>query len=190
MPASVRHHVFTLAEYFTAERHSRERHEFVDGQIFLMAGGSPRHNYLCARLAQLLGSALEGKPCAPLGGDQRIATASGLYTYADGSVFCGPIDLGAEQTATNPTVLVEVLSEGTRAYDRGEKLDSYKSIPSLEHVVLVEQDGTDIEVWSRAGDSWTRSVHVDRKDVMRLPAIEVELSVGQVYEGAEAFPVS
>ena len=112
------------------------------------------------------------------------------YTYADGSVFCGEMTLGPMQTATNPVVLSEVLSDGTRAYDRGEKLTRYRSIPSLRHVVLIEQDGVDVEVWSRNGETWSRKVHVDWADRVGLPGIQVELSVGDIYEGAERFPTS
>ena len=122
--------------------------------------------------------------------DQRIATADGLYTYADGSVFCDAMELGPEQTATNPRVLVEVLSDGTRAYDRGEKLDRYRSIPSLAHVVFLEQDGVDVEVWSRAGEGWSRVVYVDPADTVQLPAIGVTLSVADLYAGAERYPAS
>jgi Uma2 family endonuclease len=188
VPASGRHHVLTLADYFEAERVSPRRHEFCDGQIFLMAGGSPRHSYLSTRLVRLLGNALEGSPCDALNSDQRIATADGLYTYADGSVFCGPMELGPEQTATNPRVVVEVLSDGTRAYDRGEKLDRYRSIPSLAHVVFVEQDGVDVEVWSRGAGGWSRAVYVDASDTVQLDAIGVALRVGDLYAGAERYP--
>lgn len=190
MPAPVRHHIATLTDYFAAERLSPRRHEFCDGQIFLMAGGSPRHNYLSTRLVRLLGNALDGSPCDAMGSDQRIATADGLYTYADGSVFCGAMELGPEHTATNPRVLVEVLSDGTRAYDRGEKLERYRSIPSVAHIVFVEQDGVDVEVWTRGDAGWSRMVCVDRADTLRLAAIGVALSVGELYAGADRFPAS
>ncbi len=188
MSASLRHHILTLDDYFSAERNSPDRHEFTDGQIYLMAGGSPRHDFLETRIIQLLGPQLEGGPCYAMSSNRRIATADELYTYADGSVFCGEMTLGPMQTATNPVVLFEVLSDGTRAYDRGEKLTRYRSVPSLRHVVLIEQDGVDVEVWSRNGETWSRKVHVDRADRVSLPGIQVELSVGDIYEGAEQFP--
>ena len=100
------------------------------------------------------------------------------------------MELGPEQTATNPRVVVEVLSDGTRAYDRGEKLDRYRSIPSLGHVLFLEQDGVDVEVWSRAGDGWSRVVHVDRADRVQLPAIGVALGVGDLYAGADRYAAS
>ncbi|MBX2799856.1 MAG: Uma2 family endonuclease [Myxococcales bacterium] len=123
--------------------------------------------------------------------NRRLSTADGLYTYADGSVFCGEMTFGADQTAQNPVVIVEVLSDSTRTYDRTEKLERYKTIPSLRHVVLVEQDAPDVEVWSRSDAGWSRTVHVAGTDpTIRLPGIGVELDAGELYEGAERFPTA
>jgi Uma2 family endonuclease len=183
-----RHHEFTLGEYFAAERRSGDKHEFADGQIYVMAGGSPRHNYLSGRVHRLLAEGLEGHPCDPLPADQRIGTGDGLYTYADGSVFCGDIELGPEQTALNTVVLIEVLSDSTRTYDRGEKLRRYQSITSLQHVVLLEQDAPDVEVWRRGPAGWTRTVHVEPDDRVPFPAIGVTLRLGDIYAGADRFP--
>jgi Uma2 family endonuclease len=189
MPASVRHHLQKLEDYFSAERVSPHRHEFADGQIFLMAGGSPRHNYLETRFLEAVGQRLVGGRCFTITSNQRIATADGLYTYADGSVFCGAMEVGAEQTATNPVLVVEILSDGTRAYDRGEKLDRYRSIPGLRHVVLIEPDAVDVEVWTRGLEGWTRTVSVDRADQVVLDAIGVLLPVAEIYAGVERVPV-
>ncbi|MEZ4239370.1 MAG: Uma2 family endonuclease [Myxococcota bacterium] len=183
-----RHHEFSLAEYFAAERRAGDKHEYADGQIYVMAGGSPRHNHLAGQVYRLLAERLAGGPCAPLTADQRIATPDGLYTYADASVFCGPIRVGAEQTALNPAVVVEVLSDSTRAYDRGEKLRRYPSVASLQHVVLMEQDAPDVEVWSRQAGGWVRAVHTEADAVVVLAGIGVTLGVGELYAGAERFP--
>lgn len=185
MPVPRRDHL-TLADYLVSERLSPQKHEFVDGQIYVMAGGSPRHNYLVGRVLAVLTQHLGAGPCFPLSADQRIATADGLHTYSDGSVFCGPMQLGPEQTATNPVVLVEVLSDSTRAYDRGEKLERYRTIPSLRHVVLIEPDGTDVEVWSGGeGGPWSRRVSVEGGDQVELPAVGVSFSVAELYAGIE-----
>jgi Uma2 family endonuclease len=188
MPVA-RHHRLTLADYFAAERASTSRHEFADGEIWLMAGGAPRHNYVETRVLGALDRLLAGGPCFAMTSNQRISTADGLYTYADGSVFCGSLELGEEQTATNPIVLVEVLSDATRVYDRGEKLERYRTIPSLRHILLIEVDAPDVEVWTRGDDGgWTRTVHVSRSDVVRLGAIGVELPVAEVYDGIDRIP--
>src|SRR5687768_8027125 len=123
-----------------------------------MAGATPRHDYLETRILDAISRALGDGPCFTMTSSQRISTADGLYTYADGSVFCGSMDVGEEQTATNPVVVVEVLSDSTRDYDRGEKLERYKSIPSLRHVLLVEQHTVDVEHWFRTERGWERRV--------------------------------
>ena len=157
-----RHHEFTLDAYFATERRpDAGKHEFADGQIYAMSGGSPRHNHLAGNAYRLLAERLSGGPCVALPSDQRLATTDGLYTYADASVFCGPIELGPEQTARHPIVVVEVLADSTRTYDRGEKLRRYQSIDRLEHVVLIEPDAADVEVWSRTPEGWRRAVYVE-----------------------------
>lgn len=183
-----RHHVFSLDAYLEKEERSEDKHEYCDGQILAMAGGSPRHNYLAQRFQQLVANRLEGGPCGALSSDQRVATPDGLYTYADGSVFCEPMDVGPGQAATNPTVLVEVLSPSTRTYDRTEKLARYQTIPSLRHVVLIEQDGLDVEIWTRDDGAWTRTVAVEPTQTVRLGAIGVEVDVEQLYAGADRYP--
>lgn len=98
------------------------------------------------------------------------------------------MEMGPEQTALNPVVLVEVLSDRTPAYDRGEKLMRYQSIPSLQPVMLVEPDATDVEVWSRGDSGWTRTVHVEPDKVVELAAIDVSLPVAEIYAEASRFP--
>ena len=181
-------HVLTLADYFEVERASPTKHEFHDGQVLAMAGGSPRHNYVCVAIVAALRDRLRTTPCFPLGSGQRIATPDGLYTYPDGAVFCGTLDAPDGQTATNPVVLIEVLSDATRAYDRGEKLDRYKAIPSLRHVLLVETDAVDVEVWTRSESGWVRAVSVRGEDVVALPAIDVTLPVAELYDGIDRLP--
>jgi len=191
MTAIARHHVFTLAAYFEIDEASRERFEFWRGQIYLMAGGSPRHDYLESRIATLLSRQLADTPCYTMTSNRRLATADEMYTYADGSVFCGEMTFGPNQTALNPVVVVEVLSDGTRSYDRSEKLERYRTIGSLRHIVLIEQDAVDVEVWSRTDSEWKRAVHVQGGDpTLRLPAIRVEVDVAELYEGAERFPTT
>lgn len=191
MTATARHHVFSLDAYFEIDEGSRERFEFSQGQIYLMAGGSPRHDYLESRMAALLSRQLADGPCYTMTSNRRLATADDLYTYADGSVFCGEMAFGPHQTALNPVAVVEVLSESTRAYDRSDKLERYRSVPSLRHVVLIEQDAVDVEVWSRTETGWERTVHVAGGDpTIRLPSIGAEIDVRELYSGADRFPTT
>ncbi|MEN0062236.1 MAG: Uma2 family endonuclease [Myxococcota bacterium] len=188
MSVFARHNLVSLDEYLAAERSSPLRYEFCDGQVFLMAGGSPRHNFLETRLLQLIGSALTDSSRFAMTSNQRLSTADELYTYADGSIFCGDLEVGEDQTATNPVVVIEVLSDSTRDYDRGEKLRRYQTIPSLRHVVLLEQDAIDVEVWTRTDAGWQRCVYVDDQDEVTLSGIGVVLRAGDIYEGAFRLP--
>ncbi|MEQ1508399.1 MAG: Uma2 family endonuclease [Myxococcota bacterium] len=180
----------TLDDYFDVELRSESKHEFLDGEILGMAGGSPRHNAVAGNLFRIVATATRGGPCRAFTSDQRIATPDALYTYPDLSVFCGPLVLvgGRPHTATNPSVLIEVLSDSTRDYDRGEKLDRYQRIPSLTDVLLVEPGFVRVEHWVRRGDDWTRQLHLDRSDELRLVGCGVAVPVAEIYEGLDALP--
>ncbi len=187
MPATLRHHAFTLDDYFAIERERPDKHEFFDRQVFLMAGGSARHNALSANVVVALAGALRASPgsgCRVLSADQRISTPEGLYTYADATVVCGAPELGREQTLANPTILVEVLSDATRDYDRGDKLARYQAIPSLRHVLLVEQARVDVECWSRTTEGWSRRVVTTLEAVLALDPPGIRIAVASLYEGA------
>ncbi|MBA2320477.1 MAG: Uma2 family endonuclease [Deltaproteobacteria bacterium] len=188
MPASARHHVASLEEYFAVERNSPGRHEFFDGQIYVMAGGSHRHDYLETRALLALGRRLGDGPCLPMTSNRRIATPDGLYTYADGSIFCGRIETGPEQTSTNPVLLIEVLSDSTREYDRGEKLARVQTIPSLRHVLLIEQHHVEIEHWQRTEAAWVRRRYSALDASIELPDLGLTLPVGEIYEGLDRVP--
>lgn len=151
-PARPRHH-YSYAEYVAYERDSGLKHEFEDGAIFGMAGGSRRHNALASRITAAL--ELARKPgCVAFQSDQKVRVlATGKATYPDASMVCGPIEgdpadpLGA--TITNPTLLVEVLSPSTEQEDRGNKWQHYQLVPSLQEYVLVSQADARVEVYRR-----------------------------------------
>ncbi|MEZ4236466.1 MAG: Uma2 family endonuclease [Myxococcota bacterium] len=183
MSSVARHHTFTLDDYFAVEARGVDKHELWDGQILLMAGGSARHNALCANFLGVCVPALRGGACRALSADQRITTPDGLYTYADATLVCGPLDLGREQTLRNPTVLVEVLSDATRAYDRAEKLHRYQQIPSLRHVLLIEQARVDVEHWYREATGWARTVVTDPDGALRLEPPGLTVPLAELYDG-------
>lgn len=148
----------TYAEYLQLEQETGLRHQWVDGEVFAMTGGSPEHARLQASLTKVIGVALEGRPCAVYSADLRIRSrATNIATYADVSVICGDLETDPDDpnAATNPVLVVEVLSPSTEAYDRGQKAAHYRSIPSLQEYVLVAQDAPRIEVFRRAeGGRW------------------------------------
>jgi Uma2 family endonuclease len=180
------HHRFTFDAYLTIEEDSGIKHEFLDGRVSAMSGGTPARAAVSMNVGTLLNNALRGKPCNTYSSDLRIRVqATGLGTYPDVSVVCGRLELDPEDhkghTVVNPRVLVEVLSPSTEDYDRGEKLGHYKKIPSLQEVVLVAHDRREIEIVRREADgSWSREIARDG-EVVRLRSIECELPVREVY---------
>lgn len=171
---------YTIEEYFAVEAMSPVRNEYFDGEILAMAGGSANHNRISRNVLLALEPKLRGGPCESLGSDTRILTASGLYTYPDAVVICGPIILSGE-TITNPTVLVEVLSPSTQAYDRGEKFELYRSIPTFRDYLLIEQNAVDVEHRRLAGDQWLSDRKTSLEDVIRLDSIDVDLQIADLY---------
>ncbi len=139
----------TLAEYLAHEKNAERKHEFVNGEAFARAGGSLEHAALAAAVAVQLTNALAGRPCRLFSSDVRVFVAStGSVFYPDVTVVSGRLEAAKEdpQALTNPLVLVEVLSEGTEAYDRGAKASHYRRLPSLREYVLVSQLEPRIEV--------------------------------------------
>lgn len=184
--ASVRgmHHEYTFAEYLALEEVSNVKHEFLDGEIYAMAGGSVTHAGLSVVVSSLLHQQLRYGPCRVFSSDLRVRVlATGLATYPDVSVVCGEpaLDPESKHTVTNPRVVVEVLSDSTEHYDRGLKLTHYRQIPSLGAVVFVWQREQRIEVWSRgADDAWTACAS-GPGETAEIPVVECTLSVDAVY---------
>ncbi len=176
----------TFAEYVRLEQTSEVKHEFLNGEIFAMSGGTPEHADLAASVIRELGNQLRGRPCRVYTSDLRIRVlATGLGTYPDASVVCGKPerDPADPNTVVNPVVLIEVLSDSSERYDRGEKFAHYRRIPSLQEYVLVSQLEPRIEVFRRNDDgTWTWSEALTPGSVT-LASIQCSLSVDTVYAG-------
>lgn len=183
MVSSVRLHRYTYRDYLALERGANVRHEFFDGEIYAMAGGTREHAAICANLMISLGSQLRGRGCQVHSSDLRVRVLeSGLATYPDVTVICSRAESDPDDrnTITNPVLLVEVLSPSTAAYDRGDKLAHYRRIPSLREVVLVAHDERLIEVWHRQeADVWVR--REARSGSLSLSSIDATLNVDEVY---------
>jgi Uma2 family endonuclease len=175
----------TAAEYLAWEREQTERHHYVRGEVFAMAGGSPRHNALGLRVGGKLDAAFGEGPCHALSADQRVAIREGEhYVYPDVTVVCGPRQFapGTKDTLVNPAVVVEVLSKSTEAYDRGGKWDDYRQIPSLTDYVLVSQSSPHIEHFQRADSGeWHYRVAVAGGRVTLTNGARLE--VDEVFRG-------
>jgi len=153
----------TAAEYLAWEREQPERHHFLRGEVFAMAGGSPRHNALSLRIGGRLDAVFGDGPCRAFSSDQRVAVREGEhYVYPDVTVVCGRREFaaGTKDTLDNPSVLVEVLSKSTAAYDRGEKWDDYRQLPSVTDYLLVSQSSPRIEHFQRGEGEWHYRVAV------------------------------
>lgn len=182
-PAHRIHH--TYAEYVALEAASNVRHEFLGGQIYAMAGGTPEHAALAAAIVGFLFPQLRGTGCRAYNTDLRVRTPSGLTTWPDITLICGSSERDREDphAVTNPTLVIEVLSRSTEEYDRGDKFEHYKSIASLRQVLLVSQTERSIEVWTRDETNAWANVVVREGEVAAL-AIGARLDVRDLYEAA------
>jgi len=174
----------SFAEYLQLEAYSNVRHEFFEGVMYAMAGGTPRHAALTTRVIVALGSQLKGRGCEVFDSDLRVrVAATGLATYPDVSVVCGPLETDPEDrnTVLNPSVVVEVLSDSTEEYDRGEKLGHYRQMAALREVVLVSHRDAAVEVWHHDGAGWTSDTYRAGQHI-RLHSIDCEIDVDELYK--------
>lgn len=174
----------TFADYLSLEAMSNVKHEFLDGNIYAMAGGTPDHAALAASASGLLFGQLQKSSCRVYDSDLRIRVlATGLATYPDVTIVCGPRQLDAEDrhTITNPIVIIEILSPSTAAYDAGEKFDHYQQIPSLQEYVLVATDRRVVEVRRRTDRGGWETTRAEAGAVVSLTSISSRLDVNELY---------
>jgi Uma2 family endonuclease len=177
---------FTFDEYLLLEEIAEVKHEFLDGEVWAMAGGSPEHAAIIGNVTTLLNVQLRGQRCRVHSTELRVRVkATGLGTYPDVTVICGRLERDPDDrtghTAINPRVIVEVLSPSTQDYDRGEKLSHYQTNPGLEEVLLVAHHRQEIEVVRREADgTWSHRV-AGAGQSARLASIACELAVAEVY---------
>jgi len=181
-------HRYTYADYVALELSSSTKHEFFDGEIYAMAGGSEEHSALAAEILRAIGNAIGERPCRAHTSDLRIyVEAAGLATFPDGSVICGDLEQhGPSPTATavNPVVLVEVTSDSSEEYDTGMKFELYRTIPSLREYVVVSHRERRIVVHRRAeNEQWVMRVAVSGESVT-VESMGAELRVDAVYRAS------
>jgi len=180
------HALFTEAEYYYTEEFALTRNEFFQGEIFAMAGTTPKHNDVAGNIYTSLHAQLRGKPCRVRSADQRLRVeASGLITYPDISVVCPPFRFAPDNKITllDATVIVEVLSDSTRKYDQGKKFDLLRELPSLRHYFLIEPDETRVEHrFQTEGGDWETEVFTSLDDVANLSTSACTLKVSDVYD--------
>ena len=173
----------SYADYLAREHASPEKHEYLRGEVFAMAGGTIEHARLQAAITGELRSALAGKPCNVFSSDLRLRVVeTDRATYADVVVICGKVERAPDDpdAALNPMVIVEVLSDSSEASDRGEKFAHYRRIPALRDYVLVSQKERRLEVYSREGERWVLS-DAAAGGAVKLSSLGVNLQVDAVY---------
>ncbi len=175
----------TLAEYENLELQTGIKHQYLRGEVFAMVGGTPRHAQIAGNIIREGGNGLKGRPCVVYTADLRVKIEStGLYTYPDASIVCGPLELDAEllNTVLNPTVIFEVLSESTEKYDRGRKSIHYRQIDSLQELVLISQDRALVECYSRQDESRWMLVTLSRlEQELNLTSVGISIPLAEIY---------
>jgi Uma2 family endonuclease len=151
-PAYQKRH-YSIREYLDMENEALEKHEYYKGEIFAMSGAGNRHNIISVNMIASLYNSLKGKSCQPYGSDMRIHIPENtLFTYPDISIICGDVVFSKEDenTSTNPTIIIEILSPSTRNYDRGVKFMLYRAIPTLKEYIFKNQYWSDNSVHSKS----------------------------------------
>jgi len=176
---------FTPAEYLAMEEVADYKSEYFNGEIFAMSGGTPDHSTIAVNMTVALATRLAEKPCRVFNSDMRLhIERNGLYTYPDVMVICGKLELVKRRndTVINPVLLVEVLSESTRVYDRGMKFNLYKQIPTLQEYVVVESETPRAECYRRgAEDQWAVEMIDDPSATLRLASVACEIPLAEIY---------
>ncbi len=182
----------TETEYLATERNSDFKSEFFDGEMFAMAGGTPQHSLIATNLAAAFRNRLRGQRCTPYNSDLRIKIeATGLFTYPDLSIICGALRFAprTDDTVVNPTVLVEVLSDSSEAYDRGKKFEHYRQIPTLQEYLLVSQREPRIEHFVRQPDKrWLLNEAVGLEGTLELPCLRITIGLAEVFADVKFEP--
>lgn len=178
-------HNITREQYFALEETAGVKHEYFQGEIFAMAGGTYSHAAISVNIVSALKVRLRGKTCQPTNSDMRIETLSGLITYPDAAVFCGKPQLTDNQCALlNPIVIVEVLSPTTRRYDQSDKFLLYRAIPSFLDYVLVDSEKIHIQHFRKTeNNEWILHDYFDLQETLPLGSIQETLPLTEIYEG-------
>ena len=186
MQAQLTHYI-TPEEYLEGEEISVVKHEYYDGQVYAMAGGTNAHAILCSNALAALINQLLGKPCRAVSSEQRVKVeATGLHVYPDTSIYCqdARFDGTGDTNLLDPTVIVEVLSRSTSAYDRGDKFDHYKRIEILQDYILIEQTRVHVEHFHRLGNGdWLMRSFDNLSDTLALLSVDCNVTLSQIYEG-------
>lgn len=177
----------TEGEYLAMERASSAKHELWNGEVFAMTGGTLAHAMLTMNAGAALISALRGRDCRVLSSDAKVhVPLTEGFVYPDVSVVCGSVRTyeDSDDVLLNPVLVIEVLSESTERFDRGDKFAGYRSIPSIVDYVLVSQQARQVEVYTRQDDgAWLLRTYDDGRPLVTVPSVGAELALDDLYRG-------
>ncbi len=180
---------YSPEEYLEMEVRSEDRHEYRDGEIVLMTGATPNHNRISRNLCTAMTMGLQGRSLEVFVADQRLwISQARLHTYPDIMVIEGALVLqsGRKDTVVNPTLIVEVLSKSTQAYDRGDKFAAYRTIPGFQEYVLVDQYSRHIEHYVKISPKkWDFQEYDETDTVVPLKSINLEVAITYIYDKVE-----
>jgi len=176
---------FSLDEFIAWENAQPERHEFVRGEVFAMVGARRIHNEIVSNLAAAFKQQLKGSPCRAYVESAKLQTAAGDLFYPDVFVTCDPQDLRTEQIFRAPTVIVEVLSPSTQAYDRGLKFTLYRGLPSLREYALVDPDTREVQLFRRGDDGLFTLHDLSGAPQVQFASIGCTVSAEDLFDGVE-----
>ncbi|MBN9393214.1 MAG: Uma2 family endonuclease [Chloroflexi bacterium] len=183
---------YSLEKYLALEKTSREKHEFFQGRLYLMAGGSPNHSLIATNLSRQLGNALEERPCRVFSSDLQVYVKSkDLVTYPNVSVVCGDLTYAGDDRnlVTNPLLIAEVLSPTTAGYDQTTKFNLYKGLDSLEDYLLVDSRTMSVIYFHKLGlNQWGQQIFSQPEDTFRVQSLGIELSLARIYAKVEFDP--
>ncbi len=173
-------------EYLTLERDAEFKSEYLNGVLYAMAGSSPEHSAITANVTIAVGSQLRGKPCRVFTSDLKIAVGpAGPFFYPDLSIVCGEPRFHDERrdVLTNPTILIEVLSPSTEAFDRGRKFTQYQRIASLTDYILIAQDEPHVgHFHKQQGNQWLFTTAHGLETTLHIASIDVTLHLAEAYD--------
>lgn len=180
---------YSESEYLALERESVEKHFFHAGEIYVMTGASYEHNLIESNIRFAIHAFLKGKECNEFGSNLRLHVPGySFYTYPDILVICGEPDFRTDtfDTVTNPSIIVEILSEGTADYDKGAKFDLYRYIQSLQAYLLVDSRTKHVMLYTKNEDgSWTLKEYKEDSETFYLYSIGLQLSLSECYAGLQ-----
>lgn len=186
MIAQVEGKDYTCEEYLEFELNSHERHEYIDGKIILRNGGTPNHNQVAGNFSATLNFALRRQSYQVFIVDQRLWIPNKrIYTYPDVMVVQGDLQMqeGRRDTITNPLIISEVLSESTRSYDKDDKFAAYRTIPTFQEYVLIDQYEVRVEQYFKIDTKrWTFTEYDDLNEILCLNSISFEITLADIYD--------